>query len=188
MQTGSWGYTWRDGCRCSQESGLSRGFVRTDLQAAVHLCLASWAGLYTRPASTHTLSLTQTGAWECRMCASASSSCQHCRDVSRRCGNKVAGLQRVLCAPDHFHPKTTARIENIESVCPRSVCICDTPWAESNNPTCLDSWHFRYRVKTNSNKLELKNCLPTLFANQLSVYLSVYPASICPSILVKNIY
>lgn len=55
----SWGYTLRDGCRRSRESGLSCGLVRTDLQAAVHLCLASRAGLY----NTHTdrLSLTDRG-------------------------------------------------------------------------------------------------------------------------------
>lgn len=101
----SWGYTWRDGCRQSRESGLSHGFVRTDLQAAVHLHLASWAGLYTQPASTHTHSHSHRQGRESvacvpqRLCPANTAELSAVAVATRQQGCSVSSALRTLLIP-----------------------------------------------------------------------------------------
>ncbi len=159
MQTGSWGYTWRDGCRCSQESGLSHGFVRTDLQAAVHLCLASWAGLYT----LCLLSLWQQGS---RTAAYP----LHSGPFSSQNPNRKHWIcLSSLCMP-LWHSLQSQTIPHA-----LTLDILDT--------------ELKLTVHKLEFKNCLPIYLPINYLSIcLSVYLSVYPSSICLSILVKNIY
>ncbi len=186
MQAGSWGYTWRDGCCRSRESGLSRGFVRTDLQATVHLHLASWAGLYTWPASTHTHSHSHRLGRESVACAPQPVCPANTAELSpvavatRQQGCSMSSALRTILIPK---PLPESKTFNLSVLALYSFVTL--PEQSQTIPHVLTLDILDTELKPTVHKLEFKNGLPTLFAYQLSVYLPVYPSvywSICLSI------